>query len=94
MQRIKKKKTAIIAALQGRRIRDEVRRGTRAYRATVHPTTGASPNKLMFGENCAESSQKPADKLSTQMTPRSVSVTKSKKRKWRNMPIKEDIQLR
>ena len=47
MQRIKK--TARIAALQGRPIRDEVRRGTRAYRATVHPTTGASPNKLMFG---------------------------------------------
>ena len=47
MQRIKK--TARIAALQDRPIRDEVRRGTRAYRATVHPTTGASPNKLMFG---------------------------------------------
>ena len=47
MQRIKK--TARIAALQGRPIRDEVRRGTRAYRTTVHPTTGASPNKLMFG---------------------------------------------
>ena len=26
-----------------------MRRGIRAYRATVHPTTGASPNKLMFG---------------------------------------------
>ena len=44
-----KKKTVRIAALQGRPIRDEVRRGIRAYRATVHPTTGASPNKLMFG---------------------------------------------
>ena len=30
-------------------IRVEVRRGTRAYRATVHPTTRASPNKLMLG---------------------------------------------
>ena len=47
MQRIKK--TARIGALQGRPIRDEVRRGIRAYRATMHPTTGASPNKLMFG---------------------------------------------
>ena len=47
MQRIKK--TARIATLQGRPIRDEVRRGVRAYRATVHPTTGASPNKLMCG---------------------------------------------
>ena len=47
MQRIKK--TARIAALQGRPLRDEVRRGIRAYRATVHPTTGASPNNLMFG---------------------------------------------
>ena len=47
MQRIKK--TARIAALQGRPIRDGVRRGVRAYRATMHPTTGASPNKLMFG---------------------------------------------
>ena len=47
MQRIKK--TARIATLQGRPLRDEVRRGIRAYRATIHPTTGASPNKLMFG---------------------------------------------
>ena len=43
------KKTARIATLQGRPLRDEVRRGIRAYRATVHPTTGTSPNKLMFG---------------------------------------------
>ena len=31
--------------------------------------------------NCVESSQKPADKLSIQMTPPFVSVTESKKRK-------------
>ena len=36
---------------------------------------------LCSGGNCAESSQKSADKLNTQMTPRSVSVTESKKRK-------------
>lgn len=47
MQRIKK--TARIAALQGRPLRDEVRRGIRAYRATIHLTTGACPNNLMFG---------------------------------------------
>ena len=46
MQRIKK--TARIATVQGRPLRDQVRRGIRAYRATAHPTTGASPNKLMF----------------------------------------------
>ena len=43
------KKTARIAALQGRQLRDEVHRGIRAFKETVHPTTGASPNKLMFG---------------------------------------------
>jgi len=48
MQRIKE--TARIAALQGRPLHDEVHRGIRAYRATVHPTTGASPNNLMFGQ--------------------------------------------
>ena len=47
MQRIKK--TARIAALEGKPVRDEVRRGVRAYRATEHATTGVSPNKLMFG---------------------------------------------
>ena len=48
MQRIRK--TARIATVQGRPLRDEVQRGIRAYRATAHPTTGASPNKLMFGQ--------------------------------------------
>ena len=43
------KKTARITVLQGRLLCDEVHREIRAYRATVHPTTGASPNKLMFG---------------------------------------------
>ena len=47
MQRIKK--TARIAALEGKPVRDEVRRGVRAYRATKHATTGVSPNNLMFG---------------------------------------------
>ena len=47
MQRIKK--IARIAALEGKPVTDEVRRGVRAYRATEHPTTGVSPNKLMFG---------------------------------------------
>ena len=47
MQRIKK--TARIAALEGKPVRDEVRRGVRAYRMTEHATTGVSPNKLMFG---------------------------------------------
>ena len=46
MQRIKK--TARIAVLEGKPVRDEVRRGIRAYRATEHATTGASPNRLMF----------------------------------------------
>ena len=47
MQRIKK--TVRIAALEGKPVRDEVRRGVRAYIATKHATTGVSPNKLMFG---------------------------------------------
>ena len=46
MQRIKK--TARIAALEGKPVRDEVRMGVRAYKATEHATTGVSPNKLMF----------------------------------------------
>ena len=46
MQRIKK--MAQIAVLEGKPVRDEVHRGIRAYRATEHGTTGASPNKLMF----------------------------------------------
>ena len=46
MQRIKK--TARIAVLEGKPVRDEVRRGIRAYRATEHATTGASPNRLML----------------------------------------------
>ena len=44
-----KTKTERIAAVQGRPLRDEVHRGIEAYRTTVHPTTGASPNKLTFG---------------------------------------------
>ena len=48
MQRVEK--IARIAALQGRPIRDEVHRGIRAYRSTMHLTMGASPNKLMFGQ--------------------------------------------
>ena len=47
MQRIKK--TARIAALEGKPVRDEVRRGVTAYRATKHATTRVSPNNLMFG---------------------------------------------
>ena len=47
MQRIKK--TARIAASDGKPVRDEVRRGVRAYSATKHATTGVSPNNLMFG---------------------------------------------
>ncbi|KAK2552555.1 hypothetical protein P5673_026410 [Acropora cervicornis] len=47
MQRIKK--TARIAVLEGKPVRDEVRRGIRVYRATEYATTGASPNSLMFG---------------------------------------------
>ena len=42
MQRIKK--TARIAVLEGKPVRDEVHRGIRAYRATEHATTGASPS--------------------------------------------------
>ena len=47
MQRIKK--TARTAVLEGKPMRDEVHRGIRVYRATEHATTGASPNRLMFG---------------------------------------------
>ena len=47
MQRIKK--TARTADLDGKPVRDEVHWGIRAYRATEHATTGASPTKLMFG---------------------------------------------
>ena len=47
MQRIKK--TARIAVLEGKPVRDEVRRGIRACRATERATTGAIPNRLMFG---------------------------------------------
>ena len=39
---------ARIATLQGRLLQ-EVRRGIRTCRATIHPTTGAGLNKLMFG---------------------------------------------
>ena len=46
MQRIKK--TARIASLEGKPVKDEVNRGIRAYRATEHATTGVSPNRLMF----------------------------------------------
>ena len=52
MQRIRK--TARIAALEGKPVRDEVRRGVRGYRATEHATTGVSPNKLMFGRELRE----------------------------------------
>ena len=45
MQRIKK--TARIAA--NNLVRDDVRRGVRAGRATKYATTGVSPNNLMFG---------------------------------------------
>ena len=47
MQRIKK--TARIAALEDKLVRDEVRRGVRTYRATKHATTGVNRNDLMFG---------------------------------------------
>ena len=47
MQRIKK--TARVASLEGKPVREDVNRGIRAYRATLHATTGVSPNKLMFG---------------------------------------------
>ena len=47
MQRIKK--TARITPMEFKPVRDEVRRGVRAYRATKHATTGVSPNNLMFG---------------------------------------------
>ena len=47
MQRIKK--TARITSLAGKPVSDEVNRGIRAYRATMHATTGVSPNWLMFG---------------------------------------------
>ena len=47
MQRIKK--TARIAALEEKLVRDEVRRGVRTYRATKHATTGVNRNDLMFG---------------------------------------------
>ena len=42
-------KTTQTAVLEGKPVRDEVHREIRAYRATGHATTGASPNKLMFG---------------------------------------------
>ena len=35
--------------MEGKPVRDEVRRGVRAYRATKHATTRVSPNNLMFG---------------------------------------------
>ena len=42
-------KTARIASLEGKPVRNEVNRGIRAYRATEHATTGVSPKRLMFG---------------------------------------------
>ena len=47
VQRIKK--TARIASLEVKPVRNEVHRGIRAYRATEHATTGVSLNRLMFG---------------------------------------------
>ena len=43
MQRIKK--TARIASMEGRPVREEIRKGVRAYRATEHPTTGNTPEQ-------------------------------------------------
>ena len=81
MQRIKK--TARIDALQVKADRSVKRcAGGSGHTEQLYtrPLELARIN-LCSGANSAESSQKPADKLSTQMTPRSVSVTESKKRK-------------
>ena len=43
------KKSAKIAKLEGRNVEQEVQTTVRSYKATPHPATGYSPNKLMFG---------------------------------------------
>ena len=68
MQRIKK--TARIASLEGKPVRDEVNRGIRAYRATEHATTGlesARTGSCSEG-NYVESSLKSRDSLNIGMT--------------------------
>ena len=62
------KKTARIASSEGKPVRDEVKRGIRAYRATEHVTTGVSPTRLSSEGNYVESSLKSKDSLNVGMT--------------------------
>jgi hypothetical protein len=43
------KKSAKIARIEGKNIRQEIQTTVRSYRDTPHVSTGESPNKLMFG---------------------------------------------
>ena len=52
MQRIKK--TAGIASLEVKPLRNEVHRGIRANRVTEHATTGVILNRLMLGRELRE----------------------------------------
>ncbi len=43
------KKSAKIAGIEGKNIRQEIQRTVRSYQDTLHVSMGESPNKLMFG---------------------------------------------
>ena len=59
------KKSARIAKIEGKNIRQEIQRTIRSYRDTPHGNTGESPNKLIFG-------RKLNDRLPPRMTRKMV----------------------
>ena len=90
MQRIKK--TARTAVLEGKPVRDEVRRGIRAYRATEHATTGASPNKLMFGRELCGKFPEVKGQSKHEDDARIHCSDREQKQKMKNTLTKEDTQ--
>ena len=43
------KKSAKVAKLENKNVEQAIQKTVTSYRATIHPATGYSPNKLMFG---------------------------------------------
>ena len=43
------KKSAKVAKLENKNVEQAIQKTVTSYKATTHPTTGYSPNKLMFG---------------------------------------------
>ena len=94
MQRIKKKKQQELPHYKADRSVTNCAGESEHTEQLYAQPQGPARINFCLGRNCAESSKKPADKVSTQMTPQSVTVTESKKRQLRNMSTKEDIHLR